>query len=358
MSVDATATTPEAATAPGPDAGPDPVPALTVENLTVRFSGLVALDDVSFTVPPGTIHALIGPNGAGKSTCFNVISGVYRATAGRVRYADEDLTRLAPHRIARLGVARTFQNIVLTHGTVADNLMLGRHRLTRAGFTASALRLPHTVREQRRHRERAAEIADFLGLGPAFDKPVAGLAYGDRKRVEMARALCMEPRLLLLDEPVAGMHPTERSAMAETIARVRDALKISILIVEHDMGLIMRIADSVTVLDFGRLIADGPPERIQNDRVVISAYLGTPVKGTEPGPESGPTREPEPGPTREPEPGRAPEPEPIPPPEPEAGPAPEPVDGTEPDSEPDPERATAAASDPAKDTERDSEEES
>lgn len=284
MTIGTTDTTPEAATAP-PDGGANPVPALTVENLTVRFSGLVALDDLSFTVAPGTIHALIGPNGAGKSTCFNVISGVYRATAGAVRYADKDLTRLAPHRIAQLGVARTFQNIVLTHGTVADNLMLGRHRLTRAGFTASALRLPHTVREQRRHRERAAEIADFLGLGPAFDKPVGGLAYGDRKRVEMARALCMEPRLLLLDEPVAGMHPTERSAMAETIARVRDALNISILIVEHDMGLIMRIADSVTVLDFGRLISDGPPERIQNDPAVISAYLGTPVQDTDPEPE-------------------------------------------------------------------------
>ncbi|MGW6737589.1 ABC transporter ATP-binding protein [Streptomyces sp. NPDC055013] len=291
MSIGTTPTTSEAVTATRPDSGPDPVPALAVENLTVRFSGLVALDDLSFTVAPGTIHALIGPNGAGKSTCFNVISGVYRATAGAVRYADEDLTRLAPHRIARLGVARTFQNIVLTHGTVADNLMLGRHRLTRAGFAASALRLPHTVREQRRHRERAAEIADFLGLGPAFDKPVGGLAYGDRKRVEMARALCMEPRLLLLDEPVAGMHTTERSAMAETIARVRDALNISILIVEHDMGLIMRIADSVTVLDFGRLIANGPPEHIQNHPTVISAYLGTPVQATEPKPNAEPKPE-------------------------------------------------------------------
>lgn len=291
MSIGTTPTTSETVTAPRPDSGPDPVPALAVENLTVRFSGLVALDELSFTVSPGTIHALIGPNGAGKSTCFNVISGIYRATAGAVRYADKDLTRLAPHRIARLGVARTFQNIVLTHGTVADNLMLGRHRLTRAGFTASALRLPHTVREQRRHRERAAEIADFLGLGPAFDKPVGGLAYGDRKRVEMARALCMEPRLLLLDEPVAGMHPTERSAMAETIARVRDALNISILIVEHDMGLIMRIADSVTVLDFGRLIANGPPEHIQNHPAVISAYLGTPVQDTEPKPEAEPKPE-------------------------------------------------------------------
>ena len=266
MSTGTTPTTSEAVTAPRPDSGPEPVPALAVENLTVRFSGLVALDDLSFTVAPGTIHALIGPNGAGKSTCFNVISGVYRATAGAVRYADKDLTRLAPHRIASLGVARTFQNIVLTHGTVADNLMLGRHRLTRAGFTASALRLPHTVREQRRHRERAAEIADFLGLGPAFDKPVGALAYGDRKRVEMARALCMEPRLLLLDEPVAGMHPTERSAMAETIARVRDALNISILIVEHDMGLIMRIADSVTCSTSAASSRTGRPSRSRTTR--------------------------------------------------------------------------------------------
>lgn len=286
---------PDRAPGQAPEQVPVPVPVLTVDALTVRFSGLLALDAVSFTVAPGTIHALIGPNGAGKSTCFNVVSGVYRATAGSVRYAGHDLTRLPPHRIARLGVARTFQNIVLTSGSVAENLMLGRHSLTRAGFAATALRVPSAAREQRRHRERAAEIADFLGLGAAFDKPVGSLAYGDRKRVEMARALCMEPQLLLLDEPVAGMHPTERAAMAETIATVRDALGISILIVEHDMGLIMRIADAVTVLDFGRRIADGPPERIQRDPAVISAYLGR-TDDTPPAPDipvqNGPAQDP------------------------------------------------------------------
>lgn len=252
----------------------DEVQTLTVEDVTVRFAGLTALDGVGFTVEPGTIHALIGPNGAGKSSCFNVLSGVYRAASGSVRFGEAELTALPPHRIAALGVARTFQNIVLTRGTVADNLMLGRHTLTRAGFASTAFRLPAGLREQRLHRERVREIAGFVGLGAVVDAPVSLLSYGDRKRVELARALCMEPRLLLLDEPVAGMNTTERVAMARTITHIRDALGISVLIVEHDMGMVMRMADEVTVLDFGRRIGGGSPETVQRDPAVVQAYLG------------------------------------------------------------------------------------
>jgi branched-chain amino acid transport system ATP-binding protein len=249
--------------------------ALAVANVTVRFAGLTALDQVSFTVEHRAIHAVIGPNGAGKSTLFNVVSGAYRPTSGTVSLGTVELTRMPPHRIANLGVARTFQNLaLLPSASVEENCLLGRHHLTRTGFVTGGLRLPSARREERRHRGRVAEIAGFLGLGEHLATPVGQLSYGDQKRVEIARALCVEPALLLLDEPAAGMNASETAHLAHLIRDIRDALGIPILLVEHDMGLVMGIADRVTVLDFGRRIADGTPAQVRRNPEVLRAYLG------------------------------------------------------------------------------------
>ena len=248
---------------------------LELDHVTLKFGGITALSDVSLTVEPGTIHAIIGPNGAGKSSTFNVISGLYRATEGDVRYGTHSLASMPPSEIARLGIGRTFQNIALNPSdSVLENLMVARYRLTRTGYAAAALSLPNARREERRHRERVVEIAEFVGIAKMLDIAAGTLSYGQRKKVELARALATEPELLLLDEPAAGLPTHEKADMAELIRAIHKGLGASVLFVEHDMPLVMGIADHVSVLDFGRLISAGPPSHVQNDPAVIAAYLG------------------------------------------------------------------------------------
>ena len=250
-------------------------PALVVDSVTVRFGAVSALTDVSLAVAAGTVHAVIGPNGAGKSSLLNVLSGLYRPVAGSVTFDGHDLTRLRPHAIATLGIARSFQNVALSSGqTVVESLLLGRHHLMRAGAWRTGLGTPGARREEREHRAAVVAVATRFGLEGLLDRPVAQLAYGDRKRVDLARAMCAEPTLLLLDEPVAGLNATESEAIAGLIRRIRDEHGTTTVLVEHDMPMVMSVADRLTVLDFGRRIADGPPAEIQDHPEVLRAYLG------------------------------------------------------------------------------------
>ncbi len=257
-------------------------PLLEVQEITLRFGGVTALRGVSFEVERNELFAIIGPNGAGKTSIFNVLNGVYHPQLGHVRLDGVELLGLKPIRIAGLGVARTFQNLGLfTNLNVIDNLMLGRHHVMKTGFVAGALWFGRARREEIAHRRRIEEIIDMLELAPYRYSPVGILPYGVQKRIELGRALAMDPRLLLLDEPVAGMNLEETEDMARYILEIQDSTDIAMVLVEHDMHMVMDVADRVMALDFGIPLATGTPEEVQRDDRVIEAYLGQPTAALE-----------------------------------------------------------------------------
>jgi branched-chain amino acid transport system ATP-binding protein len=259
-----------------PDPRPiDLAPILHVKAVAKRFGGVVAVRDVSLDVPQGSIVSVIGPNGAGKTSLLNMISGFYRPSAGIITFEGREITRKRPSEIAALGIARTFQNIALFGGlSVLDNIMLGRHVHMRAGVLRSMIYWGLAQREEIAHRERCEEIIEFLRLQDIRKQLSGSLAYGLRKRVELGRALAVEPRLLLLDEPMGGMNQEEKEDMARFILDVNQERGVTLLLIEHDMGVVMDISDQVVVLDGGRLIAAGRPDEVQANPAVIAAYLG------------------------------------------------------------------------------------
>ncbi len=249
--------------------------ALRADHISVRFGGLVAVNDVSFDIPKGGIVSLIGPNGAGKTTFFNVLTGLYKPTSGNVYFGEEDITARPPHKIASGGLARTFQNIRLFGlMTAEENVMVAMHSHLKAGILSTILRTPSQRREEKEAHETALELLNFVGIGKWAGEYARNLSYGDQRRLEVARALALKPRVLLLDEPTAGMNPQESLTFIDFVYRVRDEQDVSILLIEHDMSVVMSVSERVTVLDQGEKIAEGSPAEIKANQRVIEAYLG------------------------------------------------------------------------------------
>ncbi len=248
---------------------------LAVEDLSIRFGGIKAVDGVSFGVEEGEVFAIIGPNGAGKTTLFNLVSGIYTPDGGSVHFAGQDITSLPAHRIAPLGLARTFQNIELfEHATVLQNLLIGRHIHRKSHALSHLLFLPSVRREELEHRRRVEDVIDLLELAHYREQTIANLPYGVRKVVEVGRALCLEPKLLLLDEPTSGLNPEESEDMGFWIEDINRDLGVTIIMVAHDMGLVSRVAGRVLALNEGRVLAQGSPDEVQKNPDVVDAYLG------------------------------------------------------------------------------------